>query len=74
MSRKMLEKTVKELSEEKVRELIAQLPHSKHLHKQAEVVCYDRLLCESLGIDYNSVNNIDFARAYIYCYWRETDG
>jgi len=69
-----IEDTVKKMTKEEIIKLVSQLPNNKQLHKEAENVCYNRLLCDMIGIDYNSITSTDYARAYIYCYWRETDG
>lgn len=69
-----IENIIKKLSNDEITKIVTTMKFDINVNKKAEEVCYDRYLCEALGIDYNKITSIDFARAYVYCYWRETDG
>lgn len=63
-------KEIKEQTETEIIELYNQLPNIEEMHKKAIDVCYCRTICKTLGIDYNNLPNIDYWKAYIFCYFQ----
>lgn len=63
---------IKLMSEEEVVDVFHSLPDRPVLHERAESFCYDRLVCRSIGIDYNDIRDVDYYRAYIFAYRLES--
>jgi hypothetical protein len=57
---------IKEMTPFEVRSELEKALIDKAVLKYAEGVCYDRTLCERLGIDYNRLPNDHYLKAVLY--------
>jgi hypothetical protein len=59
---------IRTMTPNEVRKAVAKLPERVDLRKKAEELCYDRVICKALGINYNEVPEEDYLKAYLFAY------
>lgn len=76
-----IEDTIKDMSEARVSAELSMIDPSqlspsdlKRWREQTDYVCYDRYVCERLGIDYNRLPERDVKKAKLFAYYTSIVG